>query len=197
MAYQAEKNIALEPYLAREADLLAVCDVVNSAYCSGQALVSWKNAPGQTGGQRVSLGELESMLSSSTRQLLVIKDDREDGRSEAIGCVLVERNSDGVYFSMLAVSLRYQNQGLGRRLVALAEECALDSFGAEELKAKVLPERTDLTSWYLRLGYEKSSHCVPFNSRDTSQIKTESQFFIEISKPLAKLKNSSQPSGIS
>lgn len=176
------EKITLDTQIARRSDIFALFDIINSAYCSGEACVTWKNPPGQTGGERISIEELEEVITSETKQLLVVRNTQD----EPVACVLVELDSAGdAMFGMLSVSPGCQNQGLGRRLIRLAEMYAQQWFHAPVIRAHVIPERDELIAWYERLGYTKSPVCVPFSEKDSAQIKTASRLFAEIYKPLA------------
>lgn len=68
------------------------------------------------------------------------------------GCVFVERNGEHAYLGLLSVDPSLQRQGVGRRLVAAAEEFARE-MGAHSMDLTVVNIRTELLVIYEKLGY--------------------------------------------
>ena len=74
-----------------------------------------------------------------------------EGRLAA--CNYVELRGDSGYFGLLSVDPEFQGRGLGRTLIAQAEDlCRL--AGCEKMQIRVLNHRTELPPFYERLGYE-------------------------------------------
>jgi ribosomal protein S18 acetylase RimI-like enzyme len=71
---------------------------------------------------------------------------------ELRGCVYVEPRGERGYYGMLSVSPRHQGQGVGRRLVAAAEE-HLAAAGCEDVEIEVVSERHGLFPFYEAIGY--------------------------------------------
>jgi GNAT superfamily N-acetyltransferase len=71
-----------------------------------------------------------------------------------VGCVYVGRRGDCGYFGLLSVDPALQGRGLGRRLVAAAEERLRDQ-GHREVEILVVDVRTELLPFYEGLGYRK------------------------------------------
>jgi GNAT superfamily N-acetyltransferase len=69
-----------------------------------------------------------------------------------IGCVYVEPRGERCYFGLLSVSPSQQKRGLGRRLIAAAEEFARKS-GARFMDLTVVSLRTELPPFYEKAGY--------------------------------------------
>jgi N-acetylglutamate synthase-like GNAT family acetyltransferase len=68
------------------------------------------------------------------------------------GVVYVEMRGDRCYFGLLSVDLTRQKSGLGRRLIAAAEEFARE-MGARHMDITVVNLRTELPPFYRKLGY--------------------------------------------
>ena len=103
-------------------------------------------------GPRTSAAELEALMRAGT--FLIAE---EDGR--AAGCVYVGRRGERGYFGLLSVDPRRQGRGLGRRLVAAAEE-RLRAEGQREVEILVVDLRKDLDPFYLGLGYRFSGEAA-------------------------------------
>ncbi len=68
------------------------------------------------------------------------------------GCVYVELQGNRCYLGMLSVDPARQKSGLGRRLVAAAEEFARE-MRAHQMVLTVVNLRTELPPFYQKLGY--------------------------------------------
>ena len=83
------------------------------------------------------------------------------------------------YFGMLSVLPELQGQGIGRRLVQVAEAMAA-ATGATSMSLRIINLREELSRWYQRLGYREVG-TAPLNHR---RVKRPCHF-IEMAKPLA------------
>jgi GNAT superfamily N-acetyltransferase len=96
------------------------------------------------------------------------------------GCVYVELRNGRGYLGLLAVDPERQGTGLGRKLVAAAEDyfriegcCAVD--------LRIISQRTPLPTVYCRLGYVEIG-TAPFAPSLQSKVPGH---YIIMSKPLA------------
>jgi GNAT superfamily N-acetyltransferase len=96
------------------------------------------------------------------------------------GCVYVERHGERGYFGLLAVDPALQRSGLGSRLVAAAEDDCR-SAGCRFMDLTIVNLRTELPSFYNRLGYSESG-ALPFPS---DQHANQPCHLVRMSKPLA------------
>jgi GNAT superfamily N-acetyltransferase len=103
-------------------------------------------------GPRTTTAEVDALMGTGT--FLVAE---EDGR--ALGCVYVGRRGERGYFGLLSVDPRRQGRGLGRRLVAAAEQ-RLRAEGHREVEILVVDLRKDLDPFYLGLGYRFSGEAA-------------------------------------
>jgi GNAT superfamily N-acetyltransferase len=125
-----------------DAILAAVLPIVNSAYDAGESGL-W-----EPGSVRISADDLRALAAAG--ELAVA---RRDG--EIAGCVRVGSGELG----LLAVSARHAGTGVGRALVAFAEEVNR-ARGARTMglvllvpRAGTHPFKQRLHEWYTRLGY--------------------------------------------
>ena len=70
------------------------------------------------------------------------------------GCVFVETTKPSGYFGLLSVDRRFQQRGLGSRLVAAAEE-RCRAAGCDSINIRVVNLRTELPPFYGARGYEE------------------------------------------
>lgn len=147
---------------ATPADIPALHALIESAYRGDSAKQGWTHEADLLGGQRTDHAALSEIIDDAAQTILIA----ESEESAAIGCVLVkdlgERNGvRGAYLGLLTVRPDLQAAGLGRGLVAAAENHA-SSFGAQVMEMTVIKQRGELIDWYLRRGYALTGREEPF-----------------------------------
>ena len=84
-----------------------------------------------------------------------------------VGCVYVEVTGAVGYFGLLSIDPSRQKQGLGSRLIALAEDSCREA-GCTEMELEVVNLRTELPPYYRRFGYdEQGTRSFPDTERST------------------------------
>jgi ribosomal protein S18 acetylase RimI-like enzyme len=126
--------------VANPADTDAIVDLVNRAYLVEAFFVA---------GDRISHADVEALI--ARQQCLVAV----DAAGRIVGCVEVSVHDGRGYFGMLAVANDVQGQGLGRRLIAAAEDRAR-AAGCRVMDIKVVNLRAELFPYYERLGYRRT-----------------------------------------
>lgn len=97
------------------------------------------------------------------------------------GCVYIEVRGERSYVGLLSVQPARQRSGLGRRLMAEAEDFARDA-GSRVMDLRVIsPRAPQLLPFYLRLGYRETG-TRPFAANLASKVPAH---YILMSKPLA------------
>jgi GNAT superfamily N-acetyltransferase len=85
---------------------------------------------------------------------------------DLIGCVWLEAEGGGVwYLGSLSIDPRAQNGGLGRKLLAAAEDWVRER-GGREVRMTVVNLRETLIAWYVRRGYALTGEAEPFPYED-------------------------------
>lgn len=143
--------------LATPADLPALHALVERAYRGDSAKAGWTHEADLLGGQRTDLAALTEMLADPDQHLLVALD------ADALtGCVAVTRKTDGRgYLGLLTVDPTLQAAGLGKQLIAAAEDAAR-AFGADAMEMTVIASRDELIAYYERRGYALTGERRPF-----------------------------------
>lgn len=98
-----------------------------------------------------------------------------------LGCVYVELHGEAAYLGLLSVAPARQKTGLGRRLVAAAEEFARE-MGARRMDLTVVNLRTELPPYYEKLGYQLAG-TEPIREEMVARV-TQPCHFVRMSKPL-------------
>lgn len=169
-AMDADAPLALRA--ARREDAEALSALVNSAYRGDSSRVGWTTEADLLGGQRTDPGALrESIAQGETmgdRVLLVheaVQPSGPAGGSAALAidaCVQLERHGDEAYLGMFTVRPTLQGGGLGRRLLAGAEQDARRRWGVTAVHMTVIAQRAELIAWYERRGYRATGETAPF-----------------------------------
>ena len=142
---------------ATEQDLAEVVALMNAAYRGADG--GWTTEAGHIGGSRTDAAMLRDDIARDPEAALLVW-RQPDGR--LVGCVWLEPVGDGgCYLGSLTVEPRRQNAGLGRRLLAAAEDWAR-RHGARAVEMTVVQVRGELIDWYRRRGYGPTGGTKPF-----------------------------------
>ncbi|KAJ0110257.1 gnat family [Diaporthe amygdali] len=87
--------------------------------------------------------------------------------------------------SMLAVDQNHQRGGLGRQVLAYAEDYCQRTWGIKRLGLNALSTRQELISWYMRCGFQKTGETSAFpRDRFAGLALPEDLCFVELEKDL-------------
>jgi ribosomal protein S18 acetylase RimI-like enzyme len=145
--------------IATDADVPAVVDLINRAFRGRGEDESWSTQEHYIEGTRTTQEMLrEEMAAHPDARLLLWRQPD----NSLLGCVWMQPEEDDIwYLGSLSVDPRGQNAGLGRRLLAAAENWAL-ARGAREIRMTVVHVRTALLEWYARRGYSLTGETKAF-----------------------------------
>jgi ribosomal protein S18 acetylase RimI-like enzyme len=140
------------------ADLPALHAVIERAYRGDSARQGWTHEADLVSGTRTDLPSLQAIVADPDQVLLALFEKRTP-----LGCVNVANRGDGVaYLGLLCIEPARQSDGLGRELLAAAEEHARTVFGAEAIEMTVLEQRSELIAYYERRGWWRIGERRPF-----------------------------------
>ena len=143
-------------------DLSDLHALIESAYRGDSARAGWSHEADLLDGQRTDLAELDSILANPAQHLLVLRNG-----DESSACVaLTEKGAGLAYLGLLTVDPRRQASGLGRMLLAAAEDHAATYLGAARIEMTVIAQREELIAWYERRGYRPTGERRPFPHGD-------------------------------
>jgi ribosomal protein S18 acetylase RimI-like enzyme len=133
---------------------------MNAAFRGTGPNASWNTEAPYLSGERTNEAALLRDLASKPNALFLVAS--ETTASPILGCVWLEpRSADTWYLGSLTIDPTLQNSGLGRQLLAAAEQSALH-HGAAKIQMTVINVRDTLIAWYQRRGYHLTGEVRPF-----------------------------------
>ena len=168
---------------AAPADLSALLALVQRAYRGEAARAGWTHEADLLDGQRTDADALGAALASPSERIVLAEEDEA-----LIGCVQVTDKSAGLAsLGLLSVDPARQAGGLGRRLIAAAEQAAREAFASTAVEMTVIAQRAELIAWYERRGYVRTGERRPFPLDDPrfGLPRTHDLAFVVLCKTLA------------
>jgi GNAT superfamily N-acetyltransferase len=161
--------------LAVAADLARLHPVIERAYRGDEARKGWTSEADLLDGQRTDMVALEGILADPATRLIVASEG-----DEPIGCVQVSDHGGGTaYLGLLCIDPLRQAGGLGRQMIAAAEDLARDTFAATRIEMTVIEQRAELIAYYQRRGYAATGERRDF------PIRLDPPYFMTVlAKPL-------------
>ena len=142
------------------ADTAALTHLINEAYRGPATAPSWTTEAHLLEGPRIGEGHVRRMaLRTRDNHAALLKYVAGDGA--ILGCVYLEPKEKHLYLSTLAVGPATQGRGVGRQLLATAEDYARQ-HGCTRIAISVLSARPELVAWYERHGYQRTGQHEAF-----------------------------------
>ena len=143
-----------------DSDVPAVVALMNRAYRGAGSAAAWNSEAAYIAGDRTTADLLRADLRASPKAQFLKWIEPADGA--LAGCVWLEPLEGGTwYLGSLAADPERQNEGLGRRLLAAAEEW-VRAQGGTRVRMTVVNVRDTLIAWYVRRGYRPTGEIEPF-----------------------------------
>ena len=142
---------------ATHADIPALIALVTSAYRGQASRAGWTTEADILDGQRVDAEGLRADLDAPRSVVLVAERD-----SAIVGCCHLADEDGHGYFGMFAVDPQQQGGGLGKQLMARAEQFVQETWGLTTLQMTVIDCRDELIAFYQRRGYMRTGITKPF-----------------------------------
>ena len=171
---------SIRPAVREDAEALA--ELVNSAYRGESSKKGWTTEADLLAGKRADRELIEGLVGDPASVVLLCV---EDGRM--VGCVHLKKREGSAYLGLLTVRPDLQASGLGRRLLAAAEEWTVQRFGLGVIEMTVIRRRTELIAWYVRRGYADTGRRQPFPPEERLAVpKVEDLEMVVLAKTLGR-----------
>lgn len=146
---------------ATDSDIPQLHLLIETCYRGDSSKEGWTSEADILGGIRTNEEILRNDMSASGAKFLKYTD--EEGN--ITGCVYTRLfpAEKKVYIGMLCVNPKTQAKGLGKQLMAAAENVGLEN-GCTKATIVVITIRVELVAWYERRGYEPTGEIKPFST---------------------------------
>ncbi len=142
---------------ATPADIPELHPLIERAYRGEASRAGWTHEADYLSGPRTDAATLAAIIAAPAETMLVGVD-----AGRVVACVQISDRRDGLaYLGFLAVEPVGQATGLGRTMIAAAEDHAR-GFGATRMEMTVVDRRTTLIAYYERRGYALTGETRPF-----------------------------------
>jgi len=150
----------LDLRLATATDIPALHRLIERAYRGESARAGWTHEADLLRGPRTNAAELAALIADPTQDFLLAT---EGAGTIIVACIAVsDRGGGRFYFGQLAVEPARQAEGLGRRMIAAAEDHAR-ARGGQTMELTVIDDRRpELVAYYERRGYAATGDRRPF-----------------------------------
>jgi GNAT superfamily N-acetyltransferase len=167
--------------LAQLDDADAIVALVNAAYHPAADSGAWTHESDFVIGSRTDKASLLKLFAKDDSLVLLGLHDET-----IIACVHVEISADHAHIGMLAVNPSYQNAGLGKQMLAAAENYAHSHFKVQQFMLIVIALRHELIAFYQRRGYQKTEVMIDYATLcgDTCDAKIADLKFTVLEKSL-------------
>lgn len=143
---------------AQKSDADLIQKLVNSAYRGDSSREGWTTEADILDGQRTDREAIEDIIQSDTSIILLAEIE-----NELLASVQLERKDEHTcYFGMFTVKPKLQGKGIGKKLMAKAEQFARETWNCDVMEMTVITVRHELLDWYIKHGYQKTEELVDF-----------------------------------
>ncbi|RYP00828.1 hypothetical protein DL766_003256 [Monosporascus sp. MC13-8B] len=155
-------NGNLKFHVATPEDAVRLQPLVRSAYRGEESRKGWTTEADLLTGERIDVAGLMAKIKAPNSVILIATVDEDEYGVPVSCCELCRRSDDLAYFGLFAVDPRRQAGGIGRRVLAYAEDYCRREWGARRLEMQVIWTRRELIEWYVRRGYRVTGETRPF-----------------------------------
>ena len=173
-----DQTVSSQPItVATEKDIPSLNILVNSAYRGDSSKKGWTTEADLLDGIRTDEDSLRKLIEDPGSVILKYT----SGSCVLQGCVYLKKKGDKLYLGMLTVSPELQAKGIGKQLLAAAEDYA-KQVGCIGITMTVISVRHELIAWYERHGYHPTGETEPFPTDPSFGLPKLALFFMVMEK---------------
>ncbi|WEV48502.1 GNAT family N-acetyltransferase [Acinetobacter sp. ESL0695] len=136
-------------------DIHQIVDLVNISYRS-KDLQGWTSEANIIDGNRINYEQLKKLFKEDSKLFVMFSSQ------ELIGCVHIKKKYNSCYIGMLTSHPKFQNMGIGKKILKLAEEFSIKNYSINTFEISVLSLRKELIHFYERRGYKLTGERDPY-----------------------------------
>ena len=137
--------------IATVTDVPELASLINGAYRPRGSVAGWTHEADLIDGERINHQQLTDLLQQDRATVLLGLH-----KGEIVACVNINEEAGTTYLAMLTVKPSFQNFGLGKEMLQLAEEYAENQYECSLFNLFVISQRKELYDFYLRRGYQST-----------------------------------------
>lgn len=172
-------NIDISISKVTPSDISELVILVNSAYRGDSSKKGWTTEADLLDGVRIDYDTLLEQVNHPNQIILKAK----DGSQKIIGCVSLQEKKGKFYLGMLTVQPDIQATGIGKNLLAAAEDYA-KSKNVDCIEMTVISIRQELIAWYQRRGYKLTGEKRAFPTDPKFGIQKQDLEFVVLEKKI-------------
>lgn len=139
-------------------DLAPLHAMIQRAYRGDSARKGWTHEADLLDDERITPDALAAIVNDPASLLLMA----EYGGAPVGSVHLTDKGAGEVYLGLFCIDPTIQGGGLGRALLAAAEDISRSRFGATLMTMTVIDSRTELIAYYVRRGYREVAWNLDF-----------------------------------
>ena len=145
-------------------DVSELNKLVNSAYRGDLSKKGWTTEAYILNGIRIDDNELVEIMNEDKSNIFKFTEN-----NRILGCVLLVEKENKLYLGMLCVNPELQNCGIGKKILAFADDYAVEK-NLPKIVMTVIVSRIELISWYNRHGYHDTGEREPFPDNHSDDV---------------------------
>jgi GNAT superfamily N-acetyltransferase len=145
---------------AQVTDAEEIAALVNSAYRGDSSRAGWTTEADLLEGPRTDAAEIRELIASPDSVFLLGL-----ASGELVASINIQRLRDAAYLGMIVTRPVLQGRGMGKRMIAAAENFALSEWGLAKARMTVITIRRELMQFYERRGYARTGKVIPLPDR--------------------------------
>jgi ribosomal protein S18 acetylase RimI-like enzyme len=152
----------LEYRVATAEDASFLQEMVQAGFRASDSRAGWTgDLPQLNENFTMNINSITTEINNPDGVIIIATDSSNNGVVAA--CFdIVKKGDDLARFAWFVVAQKYQQRGLGRQVLAYAEEHAQRTWSVSRMELNALSNRQELIAWYMRNGYQKTGVTVPF-----------------------------------
>ncbi|KAF7518072.1 hypothetical protein PCG10_000646 [Penicillium crustosum] len=168
--------------VATEKDAAQLQQLVESAFRAEDSRKGWTDDLGLSSSFRLDVQEIVAMITKPDSVMLMAT----NAQNTLVGSIgTSKRDTTHARLFMLAIDTNQQRGGIGRQVLAYAEDYCQRTWGVTTLGLNALSNRQQLISWYLRRGYKPTGETSPFpREKFENLVLPDDLCFVEFEKVL-------------
>ncbi len=138
-------------------DIPQLLRLINSCYRGEESKKGWTTEALLIEGEvRTDSSDLVDLINAEDGCIL-----KYTSENTIIGCVNLQKQGEKIYLGMFSVNPDFQGAGIGKKILFAADEFAIQK-SCKAIKMKVISERHELVSWYIKYGFHPTGEELPF-----------------------------------